>query len=141
LCDAQQIKLVIDLPSDLPELWADQDRLAQMLLNLVGNALRYTPAGGQITLMARQLDGAVQLTVSDTGVGILPEHLPHLFERFYRVDKSRTRSSGGTGIGLTIVRHLVHAHGGEIWAESAGPGMGSAFHLTLPAVVTEDILM
>lgn len=141
LCDAQQIQFVTDLPADMPEVWADQDRLAQMLLNLAGNALRYTPAGGQIMLTARQLDGAVQITLRDTGVGILPEHLPHLFERFYRVDKSRTRSSGGTGIGLTIVRHLVHAHGGEVWAESAGPGAGAAFHLTLPAVVTEDILM
>ncbi len=141
LCDAQQLTFVTDVPADLPELWADPDRLAQILLNLLGNALRYTPAGGTITISARPLEGAVQITVRDTGIGISAEHLPHLFERFYRVDKSRTRSSGGTGIGLTIARHLVHAHGGEIWAESEGVGKGAAFHLTMPALVADDVLV
>lgn len=141
LCEAQHLRLVVDLPRDLPPIWADPDRLAQILLNLLGNALRYTPAGGTITIGARPLEGAVQITVRDTGIGIAAEHLPHVFERFYRVDKSRTRSSGGTGIGLTIARHLVHAHGGEIWAESDGPGTGAAFHLTLPALVTDDVLV
>ncbi|WP_026370357.1 sensor histidine kinase [Kallotenue papyrolyticum] len=141
LCEAQHLRLVVDLPRDLPPIWADPDRLSQILLNLLGNALRYTPVGGTITISARPLEGAVQITVRDTGIGIAPEHLPHLFERFYRVDKSRTRSSGGTGIGLTIARHLVHAHGGEIWAESDGPGTGAAFHLTLPALVTDDVLV
>jgi signal transduction histidine kinase len=141
LCDAQQITFATDMPDELPELFADPDRLAQILLNLLGNALRYTPAGGTITISARPLEGAVQITVRDTGIGIGAEHLPHLFERFYRVDKSRTRSSGGTGIGLTIARHLVHAHGGEIWAESDGASKGAAFHLTMPALVTDDVLV
>jgi signal transduction histidine kinase len=141
LYEAQDIAFATDIPPDLPELWADPDRLAQILLNLLGNALRYTPAGGAITISARPLEGAVQISVRDTGIGIAAEHLPHLFERFYRVDKSRTRSSGGTGIGLTIARHLVHAHGGEIWAESEGAGHGTTFHLTLPALVTDDVLV
>jgi histidine kinase len=139
LCDAQQIRFVAELPPGLPLLWADRDRLLQILLNLLGNALRYTSAGGAITIEARPADGAVQISVHDTGVGIAGEHLPHVFERFYRVDKSRTRSSGGTGIGLTIVRHLVHAHGGEVWAESDGPGQGAAFHLTMPALTPDDV--
>jgi signal transduction histidine kinase len=75
----------------------------------------------------------VQLGVRDTGIGIAAEHLPHIFERFYRVDKSRARQSGGTGIGLTIARHLVYAQGGEIWVESGGPGQGATFYVTLPA--------
>lgn len=141
LCEAQQITFVADIPPDLPPLWADPDRLAQILLNLLGNALRYTPPGGTISVSAQPLDGAVQLIVRDTGVGIAAEHLPHIFERFYRVDKSRTRSSGGTGIGLTIVRHLVHVHGGEVWAESAGPDTGTTFYLTLPALVPDDVVM
>jgi histidine kinase len=140
LCDAQQLQFVVDLPPELPEVWADRDRLVQVLLNVLGNALRYTPPHGRIGLTAQQREGAVQISVYDTGVGIGVEHLPHIFERFYRVDKSRTRASGGTGIGLTIVRHLVHAHGGEVWAESAGAGKGATFHLTIPAVVAEDIL-
>lgn len=141
MCDAQQITFVVDLPLDLPELWADRDRLKQILLNLLGNALRYTPPKGTITIDAQPVDGAVQITVRDTGIGIPAEHLPHLFERFYRVDKSRTRSSGGTGIGLTIVRHLVHAHGGEVWAMSDGPGKGSTFSLTMPALVADDVVI
>lgn len=139
LCDAQQIQFVAELPPGLPQLWADRDRLVQILLNLLGNALRYTPPGGSITIEAQPVDGAVQITVRDTGIGITSEHLPHVFERFYRVDKSRTRSSGGTGVGLTIVRHLVHAHGGEVWAESDGPGLGTAFHLTMPALTPDDV--
>jgi signal transduction histidine kinase len=141
LCEAQGIVFRTDLPPDLPPVWADHDRLAQILLNLAGNALRYTPSGGTITIGAEQLDGAVEIFVRDTGIGIPAEHLPHLFERFYRVDKSRTRSSGGTGIGLTIVRHLVHAHGGEVWAESDGAGKGTTFRLTLPALVTDDVIV
>ena len=139
LCDAKQINFVAELPPALPQLWADPDRLVQILLNLLGNALRYTPPDGTITLTAQPGDGAVQISVRDTGIGITSDHLPHVFERFYRVDKSRTRSSGGTGIGLTIVRHLVHTHGGEVWAESDGPGTGTTFHLTIPALTPDDV--
>lgn len=129
---AQSVALDVTAPDDLPEIYADPDRLEQTLINLLANALRYTPSGGEVAVVARTLEFHVQISVHDTGIGILPEHLPHIFERFYRVDKSRNRQSGGTGIGLTISRHLVYAQGGEIWAESDGLNCGAAFHLTLP---------
>lgn len=116
----------------LPVVSADGDRIAQVLINLIGNALQYTPAGGEVMVTAVAQPGALCITVSDNGVGIPAVHLPHLFTRFYRVDKSRARASGGSGIGLTIARHLVEAHGGRIWAESEGEGQGSRFHFTLP---------
>jgi histidine kinase len=111
---------------------ADPDRVAQILLNLIGNAVRYTPEGGCITvrLGAEREWGRVE--VIDTGVGITPKDLPLVFERFYRIDRSRSRASGGSGIGLTIARHLAWAMGGELTAASAGLGQGSTFTLTLP---------
>jgi len=130
---AKHVQLVLSLPPDLPEVLADPDRLEQIMINLLANALRYTPAGGCVTLAAAAHDFFVQIGVRDTGIGIAAEHLPHIFERFYRVDKSRARQSGGTGIGLTIARHLVYAQGGEIWVESGGPGQGATFYVTLPA--------
>lgn len=121
-----------DIPAGLPAVRADEDRIGQVLLNLVGNALQYTPAGGQVSLSARRQGEWVRFVVKDTGMGISPEHLPHLFERFYRVDKSRSRAGGGSGIGLTIARYLVEAHGGRIEAASTGPGEGSTFGFTVP---------
>ncbi len=126
------VRLAIDLPADLPEVQADADRLSQVLFNLVGNALQYTPAGGQVTVTARQQGEELQVSVQDTGIGIAAEHLPYVFDRFYRADRSRARVSGGSGIGLTIAKHLVEAHGGRIWVESPGPGKGSTFMFTLP---------
>ncbi len=126
------VQLTADLPENLPPVWADEDRLNQVLTNLLGNALQYTPAGGSVHLSASVHGSQLTVTVSDTGVGIAAEHLPHLFTRFYRVDKSRSRAGGGSGIGLTIARHLVEAHGGRIWAESQGLGKGSAFSFSLP---------
>ena len=123
----------LELPPDLPPVFADEDRLGQVLLNLIGNALQYTLAGGQVRVTAGQKGNEVQVSVSDTGIGIPPEHLPHVFDRFYRVDKSRSRAGGGSGIGLTIARYLVEAHGGRIWASSRGPGQGSLFAFSLPA--------
>lgn len=140
---AQQVELTIQTPAGLPRVMADPDRLEQVLINLLSNAFRYTPAGGSITLRARSHDFFAEIGVSDSGIGIAPEHLPHIFERFYRVDKSRTRESGGTGIGLTIARHLIYGQGGEIWASSPGRGQGTTFHITLPAyetVVVESVL-
>jgi signal transduction histidine kinase len=129
---AKQIKLRADLPADLPKAVADEARITQVLTNLVGNALQYTPVGGEITISAHQQKDEIMLTVADNGIGIPAEHLPHLFTRFYRVDKSRSRQAGGgSGIGLTIARHLVEAHGGRIWVESAGDGKGSIFTFTL----------
>ena len=126
------VTLETDVPPDLPLVRAGEDRVGQVLLNLVGNALQYTPSGGRVSLAARREGESVRFSVRDTGIGIPPEHLPHVFERFYRVDKSRSRAGGGSGIGLTIGRHLVEAHGGQIEAASDGPGQGSTFSFTLP---------
>jgi signal transduction histidine kinase len=105
----------------------------QVLTNLAGNALQYTPEGGRVTISAKQINSEIQIAVRDTGIGIPPEQLTHIFDRFYRVDKSRSRQAGGgSGIGLTIARALIEAQGGRIWAESAGQGKGSTFTFTLP---------
>lgn len=126
------IVLTSDVPADLPAVQADTDRIIQVLINLLGNALRYTPSGGKVRVSAERGEGAVIFHIADTGTGIAPEHLPHLFERFYRVDKARSRTLGGSGIGLTISRAIVEAHDGQIWATSAGPDQGAVFSFTLP---------
>ena len=128
----KQISLELDLPPGLPFVLVDQDRISQVLINLLGNALQYTPENGRVTLAARQIGKDLQISIKDTGMGIPVEHLPHLFTRFYRVDKSRSRAGGGSGIGLTIAKHLVEAHRGRVWAESEGTGTGSTFTFTLP---------
>jgi signal transduction histidine kinase len=126
------VALSADVAPALPRIAVDSDRMLQVLVNVLGNALRATPSGGQVQVSARLVDRALLVEVADTGVGIAAEHLPHLFERFYRVDKSRSRAMGGHGIGLTISKALVAAHSGEIWATSKGPGKGATFHLRLP---------
>lgn len=134
--EEKHIRLELDLPTKLPMVMADEDRLSQVLVNLMGNALQYTPAGGQVTVTvettAELSPPYVRVIIQDTGIGIPAEHLPHLFSRFYRVDKSRSRAGGGSGIGLTITSHLVEAHHGCVWAESEGLGQGSTFGFTLP---------
>ena len=130
--DDKGIVLETDVNPGLPRVLADPDRIGQVLTNLLGNALQHTPQGGRIMIRARPEKGMVAIAVVDTGVGVAPQHLPHLFDRFYRVDRSRARRSGGSGIGLTIARHLVEAHGGSIRAESPGPGRGATFTFTLP---------
>ncbi len=115
-----------------PAVAADVDRATQALTNLLTNALRYTPAPGRVDVTVTRQNGMLAFRVSDTGVGIAPDDLPHLFERFYRVDKSRSRALGGSGIGLTISQALITAMGGALSAESAGRGKGSAFTFTLP---------
>ena len=130
--ESKRISLNLELAPYLPHVLADEDRAVQVLTNLTGNALHYTPEGGRITISAKQVGNEVQIAVRDTGIGIPPEHLSHIFDRFYRVDKSRPRQSGGgSGIGLTIARVLIEAHGGRIWAESTGNGQGSTFTFTL----------
>ncbi|MCB9135259.1 MAG: HAMP domain-containing protein [Anaerolineales bacterium] len=119
----------------LPNILGDEDRLTQVLTNLIGNALQYTPRGGQVTVTAHRVGGEIRVAVQDDGIGIPAEDLPHLFDRFYRVDKSRSRAGGGSGIGLTIAKHLVEAHGGQIWVESSGTGQGSMFTFSLPVSV------
>ena len=138
--EAKGITLITSIPAGIPNVLVDEDRILQVLINLTGNALQYTPSGGKVTISAGQEKNEVRFTVADTGIGISPEHLPRLFTRFYRVEKSRTRTSGGSGIGLTIAQSLVIAHHGRIWAESAGEGKGSAFHFTLPAAEDKQML-
>lgn len=142
--ESKRISLDIDLSPDLPPVLADEDRAIQILTNLTGNALQYTPEGGSVIISAKRINGEAQFSVHDTGIGIPPEHLPHIFDRFYRVDASRSRSrqaGGGSGIGLTIARALVEAHGGQIWVESESEGMGSTFHFTLPVGKSEVQVM
>ncbi len=125
------VELAQEVPEDLPPVFADAERVHQVLFNLLDNAVRFTPAGGRISVSASGHNGSVDVAVRDTGPGIAPEHLPRVFERFYRVDTSRSRDEGGTGIGLAIARSVVEAHGGRIWAESE-PGKGSTFTFELP---------
>jgi two-component system phosphate regulon sensor histidine kinase PhoR len=129
--ETRRVALVATLPPDLPDVSADHDRLEQILINLVDNAVKYTDAGGRVTVAARHVDALVEIAVRDTGVGIPPADLPRITERFYRVDKARSRELGGTGLGLAIVKHLVIAHGGELTIESE-PGKGTTVRLTLP---------
>lgn len=128
----KQVTLHTDVPDGLPAACADEGRTVQVLTNLLSNALRHTPPGGVVTVSARPAGPLVLLEVRDTGSGIPPEHLPHVFDRFYRADPARSRGLGGSGIGLTIARALVEAQGGQIRAESPGPGQGSTFSFTLP---------
>ena len=119
----------------LPSVRVDPERLGQVLGNLLDNALRHTPAGGRVTIVARAAAGEpmVELVVHDTGEGIPAEHLPHVFERFYRVDRARDRAHGGSGIGLAIAKALVEAHAGTVTVDSAGSDQGATFTVRLPA--------
>jgi signal transduction histidine kinase len=110
----------------------DRERISQVLHNLLANAIRYTDTGGAVTITARREGADIRVEVTDTGVGIPPADLPHVFDRFYRVDRSRSRSSGGAGLGLAIVKHLVEAHGGRVWVRSQ-EGRGSTFGFALPS--------
>jgi signal transduction histidine kinase len=133
--DAKGVKLTSEIAADLAELAADRERIAQVLAELLFNALRHTPPGGEVTVRARSSGSAVQITVTDTGEGLAAEHLPHIFERFYRADAARDRNHGGSGIGLAIARALIMAHGGSITASSGGQGLGARVTITLPASV------
>ncbi|HEY3343119.1 MAG TPA: ATP-binding protein [Anaerolineae bacterium] len=130
--DDKGVRLQIEGVGVMPAVQIDSARITQVLINLLGNALQYTPSGGSVTVQAWADSREALVSIHDTGAGISAEHLPHLFERFYRVDRSRSRAGGGSGIGLTISKYLVEAHGGHIWAESAGVGLGSTFTFTLP---------
>ena len=137
--EAKGIALTVDLPKDLPLLDVDPRRIGQVLRNLLDNALTHTPTGGEVGVAARVFrpelgqggDGWVEVTVQDTGGGISVENLPYVFERFYRADRSRSRATGGAGLGLAIARQLVEVHGGRIEVEST-PGQGAQFTFTLP---------
>jgi signal transduction histidine kinase len=125
------VTLRVEMPEELLVVDGDADRLRQVVGNLVSNALRYTQAGGMVTLGARSSGTHVHMTIADTGPGIPVEDLPHVFDRFYRGDSARDRASGGSGLGLAIARALVEAHGGTIEVESA-VGQGTAFLVELP---------
>lgn len=127
----RQVTVINAIGTGAPAVLADRQRLGQVLANLLRNALRYTPEGGLISITAAVADGKVEVSVADTGLGIPPEDLPHVFERFYRGDPARERSAGGAGLGLAIVRELVEAMGGSVAVESA-VGEGSCFRFTLP---------
>lgn len=127
----KNLDVITDIPPKLPFIQGDPDMLAQVLINLVDNAIKYTPAGGQIIIRARVAEENVKVEVEDTGIGIPPENLPRIFERFYRVDKARSRELGGIGVGLAIVKHVIRAHGGKVGVESTA-GKGSTFTFTLP---------
>ena len=124
----------VELKNTVPELTAraDADRLQQVLGNLIGNAIKYGREGGHVNVTGQLLDGnAIELCVQDDGPGIPAESLERVFERFYRIDKARSREQGGTGLGLSIVKHIVASHGGKVWVKSE-PGSGAAFYFTLP---------
>ncbi|GAA0466856.1 putative sensor histidine kinase [Actinoplanes capillaceus] len=128
------ITLAEQVTAELPQIHADLERIGQVLGNLLDNALRHTPAGGTVTVTADRDPTGVRVTVADTGEGIAAEHLPHIFERFYRADTARDRTRGGSGIGLAIVRAIITEHGGRVTAHSGGPETGTTFVVTLPAV-------
>jgi len=134
LFDEKGVELKNAVPEGLPSVSADADRVVQVLSNLLGNALRHTPGGGRVVVGAEAYEATIVFGVEDTGEGIPTEHLPHVFERFYRAEKSRSRSEarGGSGLGLAISRALVEAMGGRIRAESPGPGKGARFSFSLP---------
>jgi two-component system, OmpR family, phosphate regulon sensor histidine kinase PhoR len=120
-----------NLPSNLPSVRGDANLLRDVLRNLLDNAIQYTPSGGRVEVAAAVNDGFAVVTVADTGIGIPQSDQPRIFERFYRVDAARSREVGGTGLGLSIAKHVVEAHGGKIWVESA-VGSGSSFHFSVP---------
>lgn len=134
------IALRIDVAANLPHVDVDAQRMQQVLSNVVANALRHTPADGEVRFSAsRSVPTAIFLVIADTGSGIPPEDLPHVFDRFYRADRSRTRTGGGSGLGLAIARQIVLAHGGQIDATST-PGRGTTITITLPAIAMESEL-
>ena len=133
--DAKQITLETTLPSDTVVISGDRKRLVQILLNLLSNAIKFTPSGGTVRVSATTAGASLVLTVEDTGAGIDPAFLPHVFDRFRQADSSSTRVHGGLGLGLAIVRHLVELHHGTVRAESDGPGTGARFVVELPRTV------
>lgn len=129
---SRKVELSLALGREPVMIRGDQGQLEQALINLLHNAIAYNQEGGSVSLSIEQGQGEVRIQVSDSGVGIAPEHLPRLFERFYRVDKNRSRAEGGTGLGLAIVKHIVQAHGGRVAVESR-PGRGSTFTISIPS--------
>ena len=131
LAEEKGIEFRIDVPAPLPTIKGDEERLTQVFTNLLYNAIKFSPGGGEVTVSAGVNDHELLAQVTDHGIGVPDEAIPHLFERFYRVDSSMTRNTGGSGLGLYISRQIIEAHGGRIWVESK-VGEGSTFGFTLP---------
>ena len=129
--DKKSQKLIFEIANNFTEITADEEKLIQIFSNLIDNAIKFTGQGGVITVKCYDVQDKIKIEVSDTGIGIPKEHLPRIFERFYRVDKARSREMGGTGLGLAIVKHLIQLHGGTVSVESQ-PGRGSSFTVVLP---------
>jgi len=127
----KNLSLSINIPDSIPKVIADDKRLAQVFLNLLDNAVKYTGDGGSIKVEVSESGSLVQIDITDTGMGIPEKDISRIFERFYRVDKARSRELGGTGLGLSIVKHIVLSHGGQVWVKSE-PGLGSTFSFTIP---------
>jgi two-component system phosphate regulon sensor histidine kinase PhoR len=126
---SKQIDITTVLDSNLPSVLIDADRIESVLMNLIHNAIKFTGQGGKIRVRVVREGNYILVSVTDTGCGIAPDELPRIFERFYKIDKSR--AGEGSGLGLSISRHIINAHGGKIWAESV-EGKGSTFYVTLP---------
>ena len=131
MAESKEQTVRVKVASALPRLRADSLKIHQVITNLLHNAICYTPDTGKICITAKSLEKGMEISVTDNGMGIPPEDLPRIFERFYRVDKGRSRDLGGTGLGLSIVKHIVEAHGGKVGVESK-PGQGSRFCVFLP---------
>ena len=130
--DAKGIRVRTDFHSSRASLMADRKKLMRVMDNLLGNALKFTPAKGEVKVAVKRSDDQLEVTVADSGIGLAPEHLEKVFERFFQVDTSYTRASGGIGMGLTIAAEIVEAHGGRMRAESKGPGKGTRIIFSLP---------
>lgn len=130
--EANGLELVVDIADEVGHVHGDPVRLQQVIANLLHNSIKFTPAGGKITVSLNVIDGMARLVIADTGVGLSPDMIPHLFDRFMQVESSMTRAQGGLGLGLAIVQHIVSVHGGEVHAESPGPGEGTTMTVTLP---------
>jgi len=130
--DRKDVRLLAMLGSSVPSLVGDPDRFQQALTNLLDNAIKFTPAGGRVEVSLEHGDAGIRIRVTDTGRGIAPEFLPHVFDRFRQADSTSTRTHGGLGIGLTIVRHIVELHGGQVFADSRGEGQGASFVVEFP---------
>lgn len=137
--DAKGLTVEVTIPEEFPEVMADADLLRQVFMNLIDNSIKYTPSGGKITIGASMGNEAVEVFVEDTGIGIPKAHLSRLFERFYRVDKARSREVGGTGLGLAIVKHIVERHGGKAWIDSE-VGKGTRVTFTIPHSSAQRVL-
>lgn len=133
--EAKDIKVLTFFDAEVDQIAGDAERLQQIVWNLLSNAVKFTPNGGQVEVRLERTEFGIELTVTDSGIGIKPEFLPHVFERFRQADQSPTRRHGGLGLGLSIVRHLVELHGGAVSVDSAGEGLGASFKVTLPLSV------